>query len=54
MKIVIPDTVEIVAAFAPRSNQFHLLPFVLSHQDDGTLTCGKAGGSTDCADNVLI
>ena len=54
MKIVIPDTVEIVAAFAARPNQFHFLSFILRHQNDGTLTCGMAGGSADRADNVLV
>ena len=54
MKIVIPDTVEIVAAFAARPNQFHFLPFVLRHQNDGTLACGAAGSSTDSADDVLV
>ena len=54
MKIVIPDTVEIVAAFAARPNQFHFLSFVLRRQNDGALACGMAGGSTDCTDDVLV
>src|SRR4029077_13979263 len=54
MKIVIPDTVEIVAPSAARPNQFPFLSFILRHQYDGTLTCSTPCSSADRPENVLF
>jgi len=54
MKIIVPDTVQIVTAFSARPNQFHILSFIFRHQNDGTLTGDPTGRSADGADDALV
>ena len=53
MQIVIPERVEIVAAFAARPNQFRFLRFVLRDQNDRALAGGGARRPADRADDVF-
>ena len=53
MKIVVPNCVEIVAAFAAWSNQFSFLPLVFRDQNNRALASGFARGAADSLDDVL-
>ena len=54
MEIVIPDGVEIVAAFALRADQFGLLRLVFRHQDNRPAPGCQPGGSPDRAHDVFV
>src|SRR4029450_12093930 len=54
MKIVVPDCVEVIAAFGAWPNQFGFLPLVFRDQNDGASTGRIARGPADSADDVLI
>src|SRR5438477_5812855 len=54
MEIVIPNRIEVVAAFAASPNQFGFLPFVFRDQNDRARTCRLAGGAANGPNNVFI
>ena len=54
MKIVVPNCVEIVAAFIARANQFGFLPLILCDQNNIARLCGVASGPPDCSHDVFV
>jgi hypothetical protein len=54
MKVIVPNCVEVVAAFAAWSNQFSFLSLVFRDQNDRARVSGFARGAADSADDVLI
>ena len=54
MKIVVPNCVEVVAAFVAWTNQFRFLPLVFRDQNDRARASGFARGAADSADDVLL
>src|SRR5205823_3057371 len=54
MEIVVPNRIEIVAAFFARLNQFCYLPFILRDQKNFSRLGRFAGGPANRADDVLV
>ena len=54
MKIVVPNCVKIIAAFAPRLYQFGFLSLVLRDQNNRALSSGFARGAADGADDIFL
>ena len=54
MEIVVPHSVEIIATFTARSNQFGFLPLIFCEQKNRARTSRFARGAADGADDVFI
>src|SRR4051794_10549599 len=54
MKIIVPNRVEIVAAFAAGTKELGNLPLILRDQNNIPRLGSLTGGPTHCADDVFV
>src|SRR4029077_4182586 len=54
MKIVVPNCIEVVTAFAARPDEFGNLPLVFRDQNNRAPDGGFARGASNCADDVFV